>query len=205
MNSTEDDAPFDSQAGHTGRLVDGVRSGELERFRELYERIAPSLRAWAQLRSRSGLALDPDDLLQEVWLRAFEALPRFDPAKASFRAWIFGIAKNAALESVRRGARARIATPSSSLSGSVALDCWPEIATSIRSRLARDESARLLMEHIERFDPADRTILVQCGMEGVPCTVVATRLGIHAEAATKRWQRLRTKLADQAFAVLLEL
>jgi RNA polymerase sigma-70 factor, ECF subfamily len=205
MCPAQDDAAPGSRSDPTRALADELRSGETARFRTLYERIAPSLRAWAELRAKSGLALDPDDVLQEVWLRAFEAVSRFDADRGSFRAWIFGIAKNVALEAVRRGASSEVSAPSRPLSGSVALDSWPEIATSIRSRLARDESARLLMEHIERFDPDDRTILVQCGMEGLPCTVVATRLGINVETATKRWQRLRVRLADHAFAELLEL
>jgi RNA polymerase sigma factor (sigma-70 family) len=205
MCPAQDDAAPGSRSGPTRVLAGELRSGETAGFRTLYERIAPSLRAWAELRAKSGLALDPDDVLQEVWLRAFEAVSRFDADRGSFRAWIFGIAKNVALEAVRRGASTEVSPPAHPLSGSVALDSWPEIATSIRSRLARDESARLLMEHIERFDPDDRTILVQCGMEGLPCTVVATRLGINVETATKRWQRLRVRLADHAFAELLEL
>ena len=55
------------------------------------------------------------------------------------------------------------------------------------------------------FDPVDRMLLVHCGMEGSECSFVATRIGITADAATKRWQRLRARLGQQPFAALLEL
>jgi RNA polymerase sigma-70 factor (ECF subfamily) len=205
MSSKENDRPDDSSVPETRELAERFRTGDTARFRELYERIAPSLCAWARLRSSAGLTLDPDDFLQEVWLRAYEGREGFDPARGSFRAWIFGIAKHVALEAWRRGSAQPPFVPPASPSGSGALEAWPEVATSIRSRLARDESTRLLLEHVERFEPVDRTILLHCGMEGVPCTVVATRIGLSADATTKRWQRLRARLAEQSFADLLEI
>lgn len=200
------DADDHSSPAETGRLVRQVAEGELARFRELYERIAPSLCAWARLRSNPALdlALEPDDLLQEVWLRAFENLSEFDPQRGSFRAWIFGIAKNVALDAWRRK-KVPLAAPADPSRGSIGLESWPDVATSIHTRLARDESSRLLMQHVAGFDPVDRSILVACGMEGVPCAVVATRLGLSADATKKRWQRLRARLAEQSFSELLEL
>jgi hypothetical protein len=47
-------------------------------------------------------------------------------------------------------------------------------------------------------------LVIHCGLEGVPCTLAATRLGLGAEAATKRWQRLRSRLRTSAFAELIE-
>lgn len=195
------------QPAETHELVNRLKAGEIACFRELYERIAPSLCAWARVRSNPtrGRVLEPEDLLQEVWLRAFEGVADFDAARGSFRAWIFGIAKNVALDSWRREKTAAASMRLDSSPQSIALDSWPDVATSIRSRLAKDESTRLLMEHIAGFDAVDRTILVHCGMEGVPCTVVATRLGMNAEAAKTRWRRLRASLAEQSFAELFEL
>ena len=190
----------------TRSLALRARDGELHGFRDLYERIAPSLYAWAKIRSKpdQGLALEPEDLLQEVWLRAYEHLGDFDATQASFRSWIFGIAKNVAYEAWRRGASAASAAGGSMGSGGLALEAWPAVSTSIRSRMARDESVRRLMHELEGFDPVDRMLLVHCGMEDVSSHVAATRLGMGREAVIKRWKRLRERLRGSPFLELLQ-
>lgn len=206
MSSEGEPKSADSDPTDTRRLVAQVRGGDVQGFRELYERLAPSLYAWARVRSKpaQGIAIEPEDLLQEVWLRAFESLGDYDSARASFRSWIFGIAKNVAYEAWRRGATALTANGASMGSGS-ALEAWPAVSTSIRTRMARVESVDRLMQELEGFDPVDRMLLVHCGMEDVSSTVVATRLGMAKETVSKRWQRLRERVRTSAFAELLEL
>jgi RNA polymerase sigma factor (sigma-70 family) len=173
--------------------------GQFDDFRALYEALAPSLYAWARLRTGS-MALDPDDLLQEVWIRALQSGSGFDPEKGSFRAWVFGIAKHVYLEALRkRPARRDL----SQVSGSGALSLWPDIATSIRSRMARDESVDRLVEHVASIDELDRKVLIHCGLEDMPCSLAAVRLGLGVEAVTKRWQRLRAKLRTSGVEELL--
>jgi len=199
MQAEERDPEGIEPAGRTHLLVARLRSGENDTFRELYERIAPSLCAWARLRlsPERGTALEPEDLLQEVWLRAIESLASFEPERASFRAWIFGIAKHVAYEAGHR-------RPAATLLAFASLEMWPDVATSIRSRLARDESVRMLVEHVSTLDPIDRMLLIHCGLEDVPCAEAAVRLGVEADAATKRWQRLRARLREDRFSELLE-
>jgi RNA polymerase sigma-70 factor (ECF subfamily) len=191
----------------TRSLADRVQAGDIGGFRELYERVAPSLYTWARVRSGQSrdLALDPEDLLQETWMRAVEGIATYDRERASFRAWIFGIAKHVAYDHWRKLTTRREWIHTNSASASNALDSWPAIQTSVMSRLTRDESMRRLIEQVATLDPEDRMLLVHCGMEGAPCVLVATRIGLSAEAATKRWQRLRARLAEQPFAALLEL
>jgi RNA polymerase sigma-70 factor (ECF subfamily) len=206
MNSRNDDSTSSAGPGDTRHLVARIRDGDVDGFRQLYERIAPSLYAWARVRSNptQGIAIEPEDLLQEVWLRAFESLSNYDASRASFRSWIFGIAKNVAYESWRRGTSAAAAGASVGAAGS-ALEAWPAVSTSIRTRMAREESVERLMQELESFESVDRMLLVHCGMEDVPSTVVATRLGMGNEAVAKRWLRLRERLRTSAFAELLEL
>jgi RNA polymerase sigma-70 factor (ECF subfamily) len=191
----------------TVHLAAELRAGDLQRFRELYERLAPSLHAWARVQSRpaQALSLDPEDLLQEVWMRAIERLSTFDGTRGSFRSWIFGIAKNIGYEVWSKRQTAATIANCGSTSDAAGASAWPDVATSIRTRLAKDESSRLLVEFLTKFDPVDRLMLVHCGMEGIPCTTVAPRLGLSVEAATKRWQRLRARLKEQSFADLLEV
>jgi RNA polymerase sigma-70 factor (ECF subfamily) len=206
MNSEREEERRRADPQSTHDLAARARGGDVKGFRELYEHVAPSLYAWARVRSRpaQGITVEPEDLLQEVWLRAFENLRDFDATQGSFRAWIFGIAKNVAYESWRR----RSPTPQSpeaSATASAALDAWPDVKTSVRTRMSRDESVAKLVEQLESFDPIDRELLVHCGMEDVSSNVVATRLGMGKDAVAKRWQRLRERLRGGAFADWLEL
>ena len=84
-----------------------------------------------------------------------------------------------------------------------ALNAWPDVATSIRSRMARDESVSKLVEHVASIDEVDRKVLIHCGLEDMPCALAAVRLGMGVEAVTKRWQRLRARLRTSGVEALL--
>lgn len=193
--------------GRTAFLARGVQRGETAHFEELYARTAPALYAWAALRAPANV--DPGDILGEVWLRAMERLRTHDGANHEFRAWIFGIAKNVLLQVLRvrrddRTARAGYGAPGCSSNG---IDQVPESVTSIGQRLAREDTVRCFVEYAQKLDAADRDLLVHCGVEGGTCTDAATRIGMGAEAASKRWQRLRAELRDKAWVreLLLEV
>ena len=179
---------------NTASLAKAVASGQFERFQPLYDRVAPSLFAWARLRILPELRqrVDANDLSQEVWMRALAAFERFDPVQGSFRAWLFGVAKRVLLEGVRRARRDGHAA------GSVFdLQGVPESVTAISTRLARDESLERLLAHVQQLERTDREILVHLGLEGLRAAEAAQRLGLEREMVTKRWQRLRAKLREQ--------
>jgi RNA polymerase sigma-70 factor, ECF subfamily len=80
------------------RIVAGPRDAAL--LRALYERHAP----WVYGYLRHVIA-DPgaaEDLLQEVFVDAWYALGRYDPARGSVRAWLMAMARSRALDHLRR-------------------------------------------------------------------------------------------------------
>jgi RNA polymerase sigma factor (sigma-70 family) len=206
MTSAEVDGSDPTRPSKTLMLALQVQAGDLGSFRQLYERVGPSLYAWARVRSNpsQGLAIEPEDLLQETWMRALDGIASFDGARTSFRAWIFGIAKHVAYDAWRSGSSARDRLEGAT-SSSRSLESWPEVRTSIASRLGRDESIQKLMDHVSGFDPLDRMLLIHCGMEGASSTAIAARAGVTPDTAAKRWQRLRARLLRQPFAALLDL
>lgn len=56
---------------------------------------------WQYLAARLGRD-EADELLSEVFLRAFAARSRFDPYRGSARSWLYGIANNVCRECLRR-------------------------------------------------------------------------------------------------------
>jgi RNA polymerase sigma-70 factor (ECF subfamily) len=52
-----------------------------------------------------GLGLDGhtcEDVVQDAFLKAFQHADDFDPRRGSYRAWLYGIARNAALNVIRK-------------------------------------------------------------------------------------------------------
>jgi RNA polymerase sigma-70 factor, ECF subfamily len=83
-------------------LVDLVRNGDGDAFAEIVRRHDRQLRGLAH-----RLLLDDeavDDVMQEAYLRAFRAMPRFR-GDASLGTWLYRITSNACMDHLRRQRR----------------------------------------------------------------------------------------------------
>ena len=178
----------------TAGWLSQAQSGDEAGFASLYEHIAPSLHTWASLRIRpqQRAFIDPADLVQEVWMRAWRQMESFEGDGQYFRFWIFRIAKNVLLEGIRRGQNAQaVGGPSTRLQHAQGV---PDQATAVSQRVARDERLALFREKVAALPEDERKLVLHCGLEGLPHAQVAQQLDITEGAVTKRWQRLRTKL-----------
>jgi len=188
----------------TRRLARAAKHGEEGPFAELYERIAPALYAWACLRIRPSMRanVDPEDLVQEVWCRAWKAFDEFDPEAASFRPWVFRIAKNVMLEAFRKAQRASASDvgPSTRI---FQLQNVPDSATEISRRVARHEGLQAMLRWAGELEEDERKLFLHCGLEGMAYADVAERMQLQYDAVAKRWQKLRERAA--AFALPREL
>lgn len=181
----------------TQRLARAAKAGDTQRFAELYERVAPALYTWASLRIRPAMrtALDPEDVVQEVWCRAWKGFERFDPDETPFRMWVFRIAKNVLLEGFRKLQRAgpTAAGPSTRL---FQLQNLPDSATAISRKVARHEGIQVLLAWADALDEEEKQLFVHCGLEGLSYAEVSERMDIHRDAIAKRWQTLRARVAQ---------
>jgi RNA polymerase sigma-70 factor, ECF subfamily len=78
-------------------------TGQSEGFAELYERAFPRVYAYVAslLRDRSAA----EDVTAQAFERAYRKRRSYRPARGSVDAWLFGIARNAALDELRRRKR----------------------------------------------------------------------------------------------------
>lgn len=185
---------------HTQQLARAAQV-DATRFEELCARVAPALVAWAELRLGAKLrgSVDPMDVVQETWCRAWRAFASFDANQVSFRAWVFRIAKNVILECSRR---ARRDGPSDA--GTTArleiIHAAPDRATALSRRVARDESAAALLAWARDLGPEEHALFVHIGLEGLSYSEAGERLGLQKDTVAKRWQGLRERAARLAKA-----
>jgi RNA polymerase sigma-70 factor (ECF subfamily) len=72
------------------RLVDQAKRGDDRAFSELYKRHVDMIYRYTY--ARVGDALAAEDLTAQVFLKAFEGLPNYEPRGAPFSAWLYRIA-----------------------------------------------------------------------------------------------------------------
>jgi RNA polymerase sigma-70 factor (ECF subfamily) len=78
-----------------------ARDGDARGFDELYRAHAAAVTGYLRARNVS----DPDDLTNEVFLRAFRTVHTVQGDASRFRSWLFGIARNAAIDEARHRRR----------------------------------------------------------------------------------------------------
>jgi len=82
-----------------GALVDRARDGDPEAFGQLYDRFQPEIVRY--LAHRVG---DPDtaeDLAQQVFMKAWQAIPRYEARGVPFKAWLYRMAHNQMVDHFR--------------------------------------------------------------------------------------------------------
>jgi RNA polymerase sigma-70 factor (ECF subfamily) len=155
-------APRESQ--RTDReLVDAVLGHKDEQaFRELYRRHTPRLLALVtRLLARSDD--EAEDVVQEVWVHAFESLDRFQWG-SSFSTWLTGVGLNRVRDRIRKYGRSREA----------AMEVLPEVAVAPVSHETRVDLERL----IARLPDDQRMVLVLHDVEGMKHREIAEHLEI---------------------------
>jgi RNA polymerase sigma-70 factor, ECF subfamily len=83
-------------------VVACAQRGEAEAVGRLYE--AHQAAIFRYLWLRLGEREMAEDLTGEVFIRMLEALPRYRPSRTPFRAWLYRIARNLAIDHGRRAA-----------------------------------------------------------------------------------------------------
>ena len=136
----------------TARLVIGIQSGDRDAFTTLYRRFFD--RVFSYLRLLLNDSHQAEDATQEVFIKLMEKIPSYERQREPFRAWLFTVARNQAIDRLRRSHR-------------LELDQNGELD---RRESAADDEPRLssfdwisdgdLMLFVERLPLAQRQVLV---------------------------------------------
>jgi RNA polymerase sigma-70 factor (ECF subfamily) len=133
-------------------------------MREVYDRHAGELYGYAlrALGDRGGA----QDLVQEVFLRAWQRSYAYRPDRGPVRGWLFGIARRLAVDEARAaGRRAELGHDLDRLAAG-------------RDELARAEDRIALVEALRRLGDHHRTVLVLVVLQGRSLSEAGGALGV---------------------------
>jgi RNA polymerase sigma-70 factor, ECF subfamily len=175
-----------AEAGRTLRgepeldVLERARDGDLDAFGELLARHDLGLRrlAYRLLGDRQRM----DDVLQEAYVKAFRALPRFG-GRSALGTWLYRIVYNACLDELRRASRAEI----------VPLD---SVADPWEGRDHGDDAAgRLdLAAALDSLPIDQRAVVLLVDAEGMSYEAAGQTLGIAAGTVGSRLNRAHAAL-----------
>jgi RNA polymerase sigma-70 factor (TIGR02960 family) len=191
-----------------------ARAGDGEAFRELTDpyRRELQLHCYRIL----GSVQDAEDMLQETLLAAWRGLDRFEE-RASMRAWLYKIATNRCLNSLRASAR-RPAPATAPWPGApppeptrraeplwlqpypdALLDDLPDTAPGPEARYeSREALALAFTAGLQRLPPRQRAVLVLRDVLGYPAAEAAGILDTTETSVNSALQRARATLGAQA-------
>ncbi len=158
-------------------LLGRVAARDREAFSAVYK--ATSAKLWGivvRILPRRALA---EDVLQDVYVRIWERAGSFDPAKASPITWMATIARNRAIDEVRRR------TPLSIEDAPEALEVEQEGLSPLDSA-QQSEELRRLQECLQGLDPERREIVLLAYYNGLSRDELAQRFA-HPVATIKTW------------------
>ena len=155
----------------------------MESFAELYRSSAADV--YAYVATLLGDRSAAEDVVAQAFERAWRRRRSFDARRGSARAWLFGIARNAALDELRRRRRGA-----------------PLVGEPVDEELALDDDAEALVRRaavraaLASLEPRERELVALKFHGGLTNAELARVLGTSESNAGTRLHRAVTKLRE---------
>jgi len=170
------------------RLAERSGNGDGGAFAELYDRYAGRIYAYHYYRTfRREWA---EDLTSQTFMKALEGLRGFKPARGSFSAWLYGIARNCLID------HARVLGRTVSLDAAPA-DAWdlPDGAD-VPGEIAERDAWERLKPHLMALEADTRELIILRVWDGLPFAEIARLTGRKESACKMAYSRAIAALRD---------
>ena len=163
-------------------VIERAKQGDQEAFSWLFRKHQSRMAVFIRYQMSEALRrrYEIDDVLQELFLRAFRDLPRFEYQGAgSFLRWLFQIARHTLQDLARHEDRQKRQAEQKALSQSAASQFGIEPAhsqTPSRILFQRELLAQFL-KSLDTLSEADREIIMLAKVEGLTIGEISQRLG----------------------------
>lgn len=152
--------------GTDAALVTAAKAGSAGAFGELYERYRDAIYRFCL--ARTGTAHDAEDLVADVFVKALRSLDRYQDRGLPFAAFLYRIARNAAID------RVRVLKQPLSVD---ALVSEPPSGQDVEREAALGVERSILLAALTRLKPDHREVIVLRFVEGYAAVEVAAMLG----------------------------
>lgn len=185
------------------RLIQRAQARDEAAFEQIMRLHADKL--YNYLLRMVGNSADAEDLLQEVFVRAYQGLPSFD-GRASLSTWLYRIATNLCIDYQRRRAR-RVSTVSfptyeDDEGETVEWEFADPRAPNPMEAVMHKELQQVVEHAIQQLSPKLRTVLLLYDVEGLSYEEIARVLQIPIGTVKSRLNHARTQLQRRVDAYL---
>ena len=167
------------------QLVSLFRGGSEEAFRAIHDRYRQRMFAYTR-QMLTGSAVDAEDAVQEIFVRAYSGL-RSSDRELALRAWLYRIAHNRCIDELRRPQ-------------SVATETIPATVPNAGGdpvvRLEQRDALKRLIADVQRLPDQQRSALLMRELAGMTYADVAGALGVSVPAVKSLLVRARVGLAQ---------
>ncbi|HMP90351.1 MAG TPA: sigma-70 family RNA polymerase sigma factor [Kiritimatiellia bacterium] len=201
MKSAEEKQPNETLDPTDRELVARAQRQDLDAYNELIQRYHKKI--YALVYNMTSNKEDAEDLVQEVFFKAYSALKRFK-GDSSFYTWVYRIAVNRTINYVKKRKK-RTGLSLDDIDGGVERDPT-YVELSAKESPFRDATLSELQEKLnnalQTLSEKHRTVVVMHDIQGVPHEEIAQTLGVSSGTVRSRLfyarQILQAELAEYA-------
>ena len=158
---------------------------KIEPFETVYEKYFSDIYnyIYAQLLHKERT----EDLVSEIFIKAYNNYDKYDPSRASVRTWLTNIARNTLIDEYRK----------SSIRKHTSLDDEDnnlvEPSYEDEYQFLKEDDQREVFELLDKLTPAERELIAMIYFQNMKNEQVGLVLGINAKAVSERHRRVLAK------------
>lgn len=173
-------------------LARKAKKGDKRAFQELVSRYQPKLTAY--LRHLSLSREETEDLLQDVFVKAYRGLSRFD-GRRRFSPWIYRIAHNEAVNHLKRRGKRRLVSWEDIAQTGQELGAVESQGETLEEEWMRKERQIQVHVALDRLSERDRSLLVLRFFLEKSYSEIAQIFDVPENTVASRLHRAKEKLA----------
>lgn len=177
-------------------VLTAAQAGDGRAFEQLFQALNRRVHAFARVRG----AVDPEGLVNDVFLRVFSRLGGFEGGEGQFNAWVFKIARNQMIDESRRNLRRPLEVKSGESDGTHGAASDDTEAEAV-SQIGNEA---LLLE-LESLTPEQRDVIMLRVVSDLALDTVAEVMGKRVGAVKALQRRALKTLARNLSAEAVSL